>query len=72
VVILGHGTLALKDLDGDGVLIVSGSRENLRLLGGDDSVAANELSHDSSDCLNTHGQGVDVKQDNVVQTLLGT
>ena len=38
VVILGHGPLSLEHLDGDSVLVVGGSGEDLRLLGGDDCV----------------------------------
>ena len=38
VVILGHGPLSLEHLDGDSVLVVGGSGEDLRLLGGDDGV----------------------------------
>jgi hypothetical protein len=38
VVVLGHGSFTLEDLDGNGGLVVDGSREDLGLLGGDDSV----------------------------------
>ena len=38
VVVLGHGPLSLEHLDGDSVLVVGGSGEDLKLLGGDDGV----------------------------------
>ncbi|KAF1748048.1 hypothetical protein GCK72_024515 [Caenorhabditis remanei] len=52
-------------LDGDGWLVVSGGREDLGLLGWDDSVTADKLGHDSSDGLNTHGKWVDIKKNNL-------
>jgi molecular chaperone DnaK len=45
----------LKDLDQDGGLVVGSSREDLRLAGRDDSVAGNELGHNTASGLNTPG-----------------
>ena len=70
VVVLGHGSLALEHLDGDGVLVVGGGGEDLRLLGGDYGVTGDQLGHDAADGLNTEGEGVDVEKDEVSGVLL--
>jgi hypothetical protein len=70
VVILGKRSLTLVDLDQDDGLVISGSREDLALAGGDSSVAGNQLGHDSAGGLNTEGQGVDVHEDDTGSTLL--
>ena len=72
MVVLGHGTLALEDLDGDRVLVVGGSRKNLRLLRWDDRVAGDQLGHDTSDRFNAHRQRVHVKEDDLACVLLAT
>merc|ERR1719319_1571246 len=64
MVVLGHGSLSFKHLDGHSVLVISGGREDLRLLGWDNSVPGNELSHHSSYGFNSHGQWIYVKQHN--------
>merc|ERR1719231_1182873 len=51
VVVLGHGTLSLENLDEHSRLVVLVSREGLRLLGGDDSVTGDELGHDTANSL---------------------
>ena len=53
-VVLGHGSIALEHLDGDGVLVVGGGGEDLRLLGGDDGVTGDQLGHDAPDGVNTN------------------
>ena len=58
MVILGHGTLSLKYLDGDSVLVVPGCGEDLGLLGGDNSVPGDQFGHHSSYSLNTQGERV--------------
>merc|ERR1711937_169046 len=70
VVVLCHGALALKDLDGDGGLVVCGGGEDLGLLCGDNRVALNELGHDATDGLDTEGEGVDVEEHKVARLLL--
>lgn len=70
VVVLGHRTLTLEDLDQDDGLVVGSSREDLALAGRDRSVAGNELSHDTTSGLNTKGEGVDIHENNVLSTLL--
>jgi hypothetical protein len=53
VVILGQQTLTLEDLDEDRRLVIRGSREDLELLGRDDSVAGDEFGEDTSGGLDT-------------------
>lgn len=48
-------------LNGDGWLVVGSRGEDLRLLGGDDRVAADELGHDASNSLNAQCQRVHVQ-----------
>jgi hypothetical protein len=69
-VILGHATLALKDLDQDNGLVISGRREDLALAGRDGGVAGDQASHDATGGLDTKSQRVDVHEDNLVSTLL--
>ena len=70
MVVLGHGSLSFVDLDGDCVLVVGSGREDLRLLGGNDCVTRDQLGHDTSDSLNTHGQRVDVQKNDLAGVLL--
>mmetsp|Transcript_29898 Transcript_29898/g.95790 ORF Transcript_29898/g.95790 Transcript_29898/m.95790 type:complete len:670 (+) Transcript_29898:1155-3164(+) len=63
--ILSHGTLTLKHLDQHSGLVVLGSGEGLGLLGGDNSVAANQLGQDASDSLDTEGEGGNVQKEKV-------
>ena len=49
----------------DGGLTVCGSRERLRLLGGDGHVAGDELGHDPAEGFDTEGEESDVKQKNI-------
>jgi len=53
MVVLGHLTLALVDLDKDTRLFVSVGREGLRLLGRNARVAGDQVSHDTASSLNT-------------------
>merc|ERR1740117_2849668 len=66
VVILGHGTLSLEDLDQHTRLIVRIGSESLAFLGRDRGVTLNELGHDTPCCLQTHGQGCYVQQQQVL------
>jgi len=70
MVVLGHGALAFEHLDGDGVLVVGSSGEDLRLLGGNNSVTRNEFGHDSTDGLNAHGKRVNVEEHDLASVLL--
>lgn len=70
VVVFGHGTLTLEDLDQDDGLVISGSREDLALAGRDRSVAGNQLGHDATSRLDTKGQGVDIHENETTSSLL--
>jgi len=65
VVVLGHRALTLEHLDQDGGLVVGGSRENLRLAGRDDSVAGDELGHNTASGLDTESEGVDIHENDI-------
>ena len=70
MVVLGHGSLSLEHLDGDSGLVIGGRREDLRLLRGNDGVPRDDLGHDSSDSLDSHGERVHVEQNDVSSVLL--
>lgn len=70
VVVLGHGTLTLEDLDQDNGLVISSSREDLALAGRDRSVAGNELGHNSTSGLDTESQGVDIHENDLLSAFL--
>jgi len=69
VVVLGHGTLTLEDLDQDNGLVVSGGRENLRLLGGNGSATLDQVGHDTTSGLNTKGKRVDIHENNATSLI---
>jgi len=69
VVILGHGTLALEDLNVHCRLVVLVSREDLGLLRGDHSVATNELGHHTTDGLDTKSERGHIQEEEVLATL---
>mmetsp|Transcript_26621 Transcript_26621/g.45865 ORF Transcript_26621/g.45865 Transcript_26621/m.45865 type:complete len:334 (+) Transcript_26621:774-1775(+) len=64
VAILCHGALAFEDLNQDRLLVVSVGGECLRLLGGNDSIAANKLRHDSADGLDTESKRRYIEKEN--------
>jgi hypothetical protein len=49
-------------VDGDGGLVVLVGGEGLRFLGGDDGSLGDDFCHDSSDGLDSHGEGGDVDE----------
>jgi hypothetical protein len=61
IVVLGHGSFTLVDLDSDSGLVVNSGGEDLRLLGWDDRVSANKFSHDTTG-------GLDTCNDNELET----
>ena len=69
VVVAGHGTLTLVDLDEDTGLVVSIGGEGLGLLGGNSCVPLNKGSHDTTGSLNTERQWGDVKEKKVLDSL---
>merc|ERR1711939_445141 len=71
VVVLGHRTLALEDLDGHRRLVVLVRGEHLALLGGDHGVTRDELRHDAANGLDTEGQRRHVEEQEVGAALTG-
>jgi hypothetical protein len=71
VVVLGHTTLTFEHLNEDTGLVVSVGGESLGLLGGDSGVASNEHGHDTTGGLDTHGEGSDIEEEQVLD-LFGT
>merc|ERR1719440_2176423 len=69
VAVLGHRALALEDLDGDSGLVVLVGGEDLRLLGGDDGVARDELRHHAADGLDAQRERRHVEQQQVLGLL---
>jgi hypothetical protein len=63
LVVGGHFTLALEDLDADLSLVVSGGRVDLRLLGGDGGVLGDHAGEDTTESLDTEGEGSDVEEE---------
>jgi len=72
VVVLGHGTFTLEDLDQDGGLVIGGGGEDLTLAGGDDGVTGNELGHDTTGGLDTESERVDIDEDDITQALVAS
>ncbi|KAA8585728.1 hypothetical protein FQN60_004422 [Etheostoma spectabile] len=71
VVVLGHGSFPLVDLDEDAGLVVGVGGEGLGLLGGDGGVALNQRRHDSSGRLDAEGQGRHVQQQQILNVARG-
>merc|ERR1719423_113207 len=69
VVVLGHSTLSFIDLDEHTRLVVSVGGEGLSLLGRDGSVPLDEGSHHTTSSLNTHRQGSNIQQEQVLHSL---
>mmetsp|Transcript_6588 Transcript_6588/g.17841 ORF Transcript_6588/g.17841 Transcript_6588/m.17841 type:complete len:707 (-) Transcript_6588:24-2144(-) len=70
VVVLGPGALALEHLDEHTGLVVGVGGEDLLLLGGDGGVAGDEHGHHAADSLETHGEGGDVEEEEVLHLLV--
>mmetsp|Transcript_7779 Transcript_7779/g.23812 ORF Transcript_7779/g.23812 Transcript_7779/m.23812 type:complete len:334 (-) Transcript_7779:31-1032(-) len=70
VAVLGHGALALEDLDLHRLLVVLVRRERLRLLGGDDGVARDELGHHAAHRLDALRERRHVEQQDVLGVAL--
>merc|ERR1711931_467975 len=71
MVVLGHGSLTLVDLDGDGGLVVAVGGEGLGLLGWDGGVPLDQAGHDSSSGLNTKRQWSNIEKQEVRDGLAG-
>merc|ERR1719375_324289 len=66
VVVLGHGTLSLEDLNQDARLIVSVGGKGLRLLCWNRGVALDQLCHDTTGSFQAHGQWSDIQKQEVL------
>jgi len=62
VVILSHLSLTFEYLDVDTWLVILISSESLRLLGWDGGVSLDDVSHDTTGGLDTHGKWGDIKE----------
>mmetsp|Transcript_120714 Transcript_120714/g.352550 ORF Transcript_120714/g.352550 Transcript_120714/m.352550 type:complete len:291 (-) Transcript_120714:928-1800(-) len=69
VVVLCHGPFALIHLDVHSRLVVLVGRENLRLLGWDDGVPADDFRHDAADGLDAKSQRCHIQYHHVPVTL---
>jgi len=70
VVVLCHCTFSFVDLDKYSGLVISVSREDLRLFGWDSGVPLNEVGHDSSCSLNSKRQGSNIEEKKVLNVLV--
>jgi len=70
MVILGHLSLSLEDLDVDSRLVVLIGGESLGLLGWDGSVSVNDVSHDSTGGLDSHGKWGDIEEKELLSLLV--
>mmetsp|Transcript_30534 Transcript_30534/g.65782 ORF Transcript_30534/g.65782 Transcript_30534/m.65782 type:complete len:637 (+) Transcript_30534:186-2096(+) len=66
-VVLGHGALALEDLDGHCSLVVSIGGEDLSLLAGDGRISVDQLRHDTASRFQAQRQGRHIHQNDVLQ-----
>ena len=69
VVVAGHGTLTLEDLNEHAGLVVGVGGEHLGLLAWDGAVTGDEGGHDSSGSLNTQGQRGHVEKQEILDLL---
>jgi len=69
MVVLGHLTFTLKNLNEHATLVILVSGEGLFLLGGDSGVTLDELSHDTTSSLETEGERSDIEKEQVIDSL---
>ena len=70
MVVLGHGSLTLKDLDGYSLLVVLVSCESLRLLRRDNSSLRNDRSENSTHSLNSQSQRSNIDEKNALSVFI--
>lgn len=63
LVVSGHFTLTLEDLDTDLSLVVSSSGVDLGLLGGDGGVLGDHAGEDATESFDTEGEGSDIEEE---------
>merc|ERR1711963_582899 len=71
MVVHGHGSFSLVNLDGDSRLVVGVSRKGLGLLGGNGGVPLDQAGHDSAGGLDSKGERSDVEEKKVGDGLAG-
>merc|ERR1711963_1050832 len=71
MVVHGHGSFSLVNLDGDSRLVVGVSRKGLGLLGGNGGVPLDQAGHDSTGGLDSKGERSDVEEKKVGDGLAG-
>jgi len=62
IVVLGHLSLSLENLDQHSGLVILVGSESLGLLGWDGSVSLDDVSHDSTSGLNSHGKWGNIEE----------
>ena len=67
VVVLGHGTLTLVDLNEDTGLVILIGGEDLGLLGGNGGVTGDKRGHDTSSGLDTEGKRGNIEKKKLVE-----
>ena len=70
MVVLGHLSLSLEDLDENSWLVVSVGGEGLGLLGWDGGVSVDDVGHDSTGGLDSHGEWGDIKEKELLSLLV--
>jgi len=70
MVILGHFSLSFKDLNEDTWLVISVGGENLGLFGWDGSVSLDDISHDTTGGLDSHGKWGDIEEKELLSLLV--
>mmetsp|Transcript_25172 Transcript_25172/g.38994 ORF Transcript_25172/g.38994 Transcript_25172/m.38994 type:complete len:456 (-) Transcript_25172:222-1589(-) len=70
MVVLGHLSLSLEHLDEHTRLVVLVGGESLGLLGGDGGVSLDNISHNTSGGLDTHGEGSDIEEEELLSLLV--
>ena len=66
LVVVGHRTLTLQDMNVNCRLVVLCRGEDLRLGCRNRGVARNQCCHDAAECLNTERKRCDIEQENVI------
>jgi hypothetical protein len=70
MVVLGHLSLSLEDLDVDSRLVVLIGSESLGLLSWDGGVSVDDVSHNSSSSLDTHGKWGNIEEKKLLSLLV--
>jgi hypothetical protein len=71
MVVLNKGAFAFEDGNGNGSLLVLVGGESLGFLGGDNGTTVNDLRQNTSDGLNTEGEGGDINEEDILGLVSG-